>query len=118
MAQLVKDYDFGFPLKNIEQLDDIERNILSDDKYGTSLVIFSFLFYLSFVCFRKSHQLLLLFINDYFSLSKRNIWKIYSEYYILDGWRQLSKQLKESYSWDSIMFCSKSPYDNSSISWS
>lgn len=50
MAQLVKDYDFGFPLKNIEQLDDIERNILSDDKYGTSLVIFSFfIFHLHFV---------------------------------------------------------------------
>lgn len=40
MAQLVKDYNFGFPLRSVEQLDDIERNILSDDKYATSLVKF------------------------------------------------------------------------------
>lgn len=38
MAHLIKDYNFGFPLKNIQQLDGIEQNILSDDKYATSLV--------------------------------------------------------------------------------
>lgn len=38
MAQLVKDYDFGFPLRNVQQLDAIEQNILTDDKYATSLV--------------------------------------------------------------------------------
>lgn len=38
MAQLVKDYNFGFPLKNVQQLDAIEQNILTDDKYATSLV--------------------------------------------------------------------------------
>lgn len=46
MAQLVKDYDFGFPLKNVEQLDNIERNILTDDKYATSLVNICFVFIL------------------------------------------------------------------------
>lgn len=40
MAELVKDYDFGFPLKSVEQLDNIERNILSDDKYASSLVMY------------------------------------------------------------------------------
>lgn len=38
MAQLVKDYNFGFPLKNVQQLDAIEQNILTDDKYASSLV--------------------------------------------------------------------------------
>lgn len=38
MAQLVKDYNFGFPLRNVQQLDAIEQNILTDDKYATSLV--------------------------------------------------------------------------------
>lgn len=38
MAQLIKDYNFGFPLQNVQQLDDIEQNILTDDKYATSLV--------------------------------------------------------------------------------
>lgn len=38
MAQLIKDYNFGFPLRNVQQLDDIEQNILTDDKYATSLV--------------------------------------------------------------------------------
>lgn len=45
MAHLVNNYDFGFPLKNVQQLDAIEQNILSDDKYATSLVkqfMFSF----------------------------------------------------------------------------
>ncbi|XP_055320665.1 longitudinals lacking protein, isoforms H/M/V-like isoform X9 [Sitodiplosis mosellana] len=40
MAQLVKDYNFGFPLKNVQQLDAIEQNILTDDKYATSLIGF------------------------------------------------------------------------------
>lgn len=42
MAHLVKDYDFGFPLTNIEQLNNIERNILTDDGYASTLVINSF----------------------------------------------------------------------------
>lgn len=38
MAQLVKNYDFGLPLSKIEELDNIERNILTDDDYASSLV--------------------------------------------------------------------------------
>lgn len=44
MAHLVKDYNFGFPLKNVQQLDAIEQNILTDDKYATSLVNYSLAF--------------------------------------------------------------------------
>ncbi|XP_031629855.1 longitudinals lacking protein, isoforms H/M/V-like isoform X9 [Contarinia nasturtii] len=40
MAQLVKDYNFGFPLRNVQQLDAIEQNILTDDKYASSLIGF------------------------------------------------------------------------------
>lgn len=38
MAELVKGYNFGFPLQNVQQLDAIEQNILTDDKYASSLV--------------------------------------------------------------------------------
>lgn len=38
MAQLVKNYNFGLPLNTIEELNNIERNLLTDDKYGSSLV--------------------------------------------------------------------------------
>lgn len=38
MAQLVKNYNFGLPLNTIEELDNIERNLFTDDKYASSLV--------------------------------------------------------------------------------
>lgn len=38
MAQLVKDYNFGLPMNKIEELDNIERNILTDDQYASSMV--------------------------------------------------------------------------------
>lgn len=47
MAHLVKDYNFGFPLKNVQQLDAIEQNILTDDKYATSLVNYSLAFHIN-----------------------------------------------------------------------
>lgn len=39
MAHLIKNYNFGLPLNNVEDLDNIERQILTDDKYASSLVI-------------------------------------------------------------------------------
>lgn len=38
MAQLVKNYTFGLPLNTIEELNNIERNLFTDDKYAASLV--------------------------------------------------------------------------------
>lgn len=49
MAHLVKNYDFGFPLRNVLQLDAIEQNILTDDKYATSLVSQIHLFILIYI---------------------------------------------------------------------
>lgn len=38
MAQLIKNYNFGLPLNTPEELDNIERNLFTDDKYASSLV--------------------------------------------------------------------------------
>lgn len=38
MAQLIKNYNFGFPLRTVVDLDNVEQNMLTDDKYGSTLV--------------------------------------------------------------------------------
>lgn len=38
MAQLIKNYNFGFPLNTVEGLDNVEQNLLTDDQYGSNLV--------------------------------------------------------------------------------
>lgn len=38
MAQLIDNYNFGFPLKTVQDLDNVEQNMLTDDKYVSTLV--------------------------------------------------------------------------------
>lgn len=65
MALLIKDYDFGLPLKTIEDLDKIETNLLMDDKYTSCLVRsipqFRQRFYV------KTRLMLEIFITDWLS---------------------------------------------------
>lgn len=93
MAQLIKDYNFGFPLRNVQQLDDIEQNILTDDKYQTSLVSAIFTWISNWFDFLQRyldnfsqidhyHGCISTNINEYcwfwqfFSHSKRFFWEI------------------------------------------
>lgn len=62
MASLVKNYNFGFPLTNLEQLDALEQNLLTDDQYTESLVSLSLTKqffaanYLSMITFRCNDE--------------------------------------------------------------
>lgn len=38
MAQLIDNYNFGFPLNTVEDLNNVEQNIVTDDKYVSTLV--------------------------------------------------------------------------------